>query len=116
MISGKTYFMDANDLYWQYSSLTFNGKEVMLDINIARISFQDIPVGLDNVYRFSETPIGVLASKGFWRNESTFVMINEAVEAAAYLESELTFKDNQVIVQTNDGVGRQITIVGKQMD
>jgi hypothetical protein len=88
----------------------------MFDIYVSGISFQDNPVGLDNIYRFSETPIGVLASKGFWRNESTFVMIDKVVEEAIYLESEFTFKDNQVIVQTNDYWDNPVTILGKQMD
>jgi hypothetical protein len=102
IISGKTYFYDANSLGWQFSSLTFNEKEAVSDFSIASINFPDLPIGLDNVYRFSETPVGVLASKGFWRNESTFVLIDELVGETIYIESAFTFKDNQVIVHGAD--------------
>ncbi|MFC1507246.1 serine hydrolase domain-containing protein [Thermoproteota archaeon] len=116
IISGKTYFFNANSLEWQFLSFTFNGKEALSDYSIAGISFRDIPTGLDNVYRFSETPIGVLASKGFWRNESTFVSIDELIGESMYFESEFTFKDDKVTVQTVDYWGKSVTIIGKQMD
>ncbi|MCW4043534.1 MAG: hypothetical protein NWE90_07410 [Candidatus Bathyarchaeota archaeon] len=117
IISGKTYFLDANSAGLQFFSFTFNGKEAVWDISIGGAFLGDIPIGLDNVYRFKDFgQLGVLASKGFWRNESTFVLIDELVGEAIYIESEFTFKDDKVTIQTIDYYGKSVTIFGKQLD
>jgi CubicO group peptidase (beta-lactamase class C family) len=117
IISGKTYFLDANNAGFQFFSLTFNGKDAVWDISLGGIFLEDVPIGLDNVYRFKDFgQLGVLASKGFWRNESTFVLIDELIGETIYIETEFTFKDNEVIVQADDYWGKPVTIVGKQMD
>lgn len=120
IISGKTYFLDPNSADLQFFSLTFNGKEVVSDISFGGIFLGDIPIGMDNVYRFKDFgQLGILVSKGYWRNESTFVFISEIVGETIYIESEFTFEEDKVTIQTITNRGRFTepeTIVGKRLD
>jgi CubicO group peptidase (beta-lactamase class C family) len=79
-ISGKTFLFDANEIQIKKGSITFTPgeDEARLELSIGHQTIKT-QVGLDNVFRLSETSGSLRAYKGMWENDSTFVMSYQVV-------------------------------------
>ena len=71
-ISGSIYTFDENPLGWKTLELAFEP-----DAPVAKVRLDGIPlqVGLDNLYRLSDTlPGGELLLRGHWQDEEVFIL------------------------------------------
>jgi CubicO group peptidase (beta-lactamase class C family) len=71
-VSGSTYTFGDNPLGWKILEFVFEPDE-----EVAQIILDEVPlqIGLDNIYRSSETAQGYeVLSRGRWVDESTFVI------------------------------------------
>jgi hypothetical protein len=103
-ISGKKFLLQKNDL--DFSELTFYFEES----NQCRLSIKyednllDMLVGLDEVYRVNDgikwgikSEKNIIALKGNWKDENTFIMEFHEVGEPWYLDVELEFDEDSLI-------------------
>jgi hypothetical protein len=101
-ISGKTYVFESNPIGAQTSSLTFDGGRAWSTFQNSNM--QSIPitveVGLDDVFRITPAgPAGLLAFKGYWQDEKTFVLYQQIVGQAERMMAKMTFEGDTVTIQ-----------------
>ncbi len=108
-ISGKTFYFETNPYGFKTFSLTFTpgADEALYSLNRENDShrgdteIQDAPIGLDNVYRYYlDKDNFLIAHKGQWENETTFVMNVKGFERPPQgLISRLTFEGSRVTIK-----------------
>lgn len=114
-ISGNTYLLEDNNwnydnfqLVFQpgadYAEFSYTAKET--DV----VSYQ---VGLDGVYRFTETEIGTFAAYGSWTSPQTFEITYQLIGYSNPGKWSLTFKEFAIEV-VEVGVTGEYTYSGKQ--
>jgi hypothetical protein len=73
-------------------------------------------VGLDDVFRITSAgPAGLLAFKGYWQDEKTFVLYQQIVGQAERMMAKMTFEGDTVTIQGEalmDGLSGEFS--GKQ--
>ena len=74
-------------------ALTFEGEDATLKLVFADDYILELPVGLDNVWRVSESRFGPLAAKGFWQTDDTFRVNIQHVNNAEELRVDINFGD-----------------------
>jgi CubicO group peptidase (beta-lactamase class C family) len=122
-VSGKTYAMDENRLGITSLSLTFQDeKEALFRMAAGEIQ-QEVQVGLEDVYRFSQlisfrnlVPVRV-AAKGAWESDNTFVIDSDELGNILRMRLRLTFEGNEVALKIEAPlVGVSLTLNGKQIE
>jgi CubicO group peptidase (beta-lactamase class C family) len=99
-ISGKTYSLEANNWSMDNFQLVF---EPALDSAVFSFTAKvdeaaSIQVGLDGVYRFSETESGGYAAFGTWTSPNTFEIFYQHIGYSAPTQLTLTFDLDTIIV------------------
>ena len=109
-ISGKVYGLFSPDLFQlepvmetvipgldlsvrgvQALSLTFAGEEATLALFFADGEQEELPVGLDGLYRISESRLGTIGAKGEWLTDHTFRLYVKTIGASMQLRMDMTF-------------------------
>ena len=116
-ISGLTYDIEANPLKYDNFKLDFDVAHDYADFSYTAkeedvVSYQ---VGLDNVYRISETERGSYAARGSWESPETFVIDYEQIGYSTRSTWRLTFARGGIVVEEVGVVGVQ-SYVGKAVD
>ncbi len=120
IVSGQTYILDPNPLALQSVSVTFPGEaEALLDITLnsdplhvynVRIDNpqidMEIPVGLDNIYRYSPDLFGITSgSKGVWVSDETFVIYVDNIGSTGNDRCQITFKGEKITFEYKNEIG-----------
>jgi CubicO group peptidase (beta-lactamase class C family) len=120
-ISGKTFKLDYNDLNWHTMTLSFAEKEAQLDLLTRNDRFK-LRIGLDNVFRVNSVEhygpdrllSGPLALRGFWQNNTTFIIHDQVLGQADGLEFRYTFAEDSVQIEWTTWVeGESGEMIGK---
>jgi CubicO group peptidase (beta-lactamase class C family) len=102
IISGKTYVFGSNPIGAQSSSFTFEGGRAWSTFQNSNMGSIPITaeVGLDDVFRITPAgPAGLLAFKGYWQDEKTFVLYQQIVGQAERMMAKMTFEGDTVTIQ-----------------
>ncbi|MBN2072736.1 MAG: serine hydrolase [Actinobacteria bacterium] len=106
-ISGKTYLLDSNPWNYNHFKLVFDP-----DKDYAEFSYtakqKDIvkyQVGMDSVYRLSESNGDTYAAYGYWSAPDTFVIEYELIGYCATGKWVLTFKGDEITVEETGVTG-----------
>ena len=120
-ITGKTFTMEWNATGIESMAIDFREDgTALLHLNTIA-GDHDLAVGLDGVYRISETgtwgrmPVGNRrASRGYWADDSTFHISSREIGNPLYPEEDLIFTGDAIEVKTVLlPLGREIVIRGK---
>ncbi|WP_420645389.1 serine hydrolase domain-containing protein [Candidatus Leptofilum sp.] len=113
-ISGKTYALEKNN--WNYDNfrLVFDEASDQAEFSYtARVEDTAVfKVGLDGVYRFTETKIGCMAAMGKWTAADMFELTCHQIGYTAPAQFILTFKQDEIDV-TEVGQTGSFTYSGK---
>jgi len=106
-ISGKTYSLEKNNFKYDNFQLIFDpSQNHALFSYVAKeeesASFQ---IGLDGVYRFSDTNIGQFAAYGSWISQNTFDFTFIQIGYSTETKFILTFEGNSITVEEFGVVG-----------
>jgi len=103
-ISGRTYRFGSNPLGLEAFALHFDRPDEATFTLVSRAGRFVMPVGLDAVYRFSETsPSGLAAGlKGTWRSEHEFVLRYDEIAGPNTFMLSLDFEDDRINVRLDD--------------
>lgn len=106
-ISGQTYRFGANPLGLVTFALHFDRPDEATFTLVNRAGRFVMPVGLDAVYRFSETtPSGLAAGlKGSWRSEQEFLLRYDEIAGPNTFLLHLDFEDDRINVRLDDPSG-----------
>ena len=106
-ISGQTYQFDANPLGLETLALRFDRPEEATLTLVRRGGRFVMPVGLDAVYRFSETTPSDQAAglKGTWLSEREFVLRYDEIAGPSNFILHLNFEDDRINVRLDDPTG-----------
>jgi len=102
IISGKTYVFGSNPIGAQSSSFTFEGGRAWSTFQNSNMGSIPITaeVGLDDVFRITPAgPASLLAFKGYWQDEKTFVLYQQIVGQAERMMAKKTFEGDTVTIQ-----------------
>jgi CubicO group peptidase (beta-lactamase class C family) len=106
-ISGETYALEANR--WNYDNFQFVFDP---ELEYAEFSYTakvheaaSFQVGLDGVYRFSETEIGKFAAVGTWTSPDTFEISYQQIGYSAPVKFIFTFDQDMIEVTEISLVG-----------
>lgn len=124
-ISGKVYGLFSPDLFAldpvietvipgmdvsmrgvQAISLTFSGEEAALALVFTDGQREELPVGLDGIYRVSESRLGTIGAKGEWLTDHMFRVYVKHIGASQDFRLDLTFNGTilEIIAfQAHDG-------------
>ena len=99
-ISGKTYALEANNWNRDKYQLVF---DPTLDYAVFNFTAKvdevaSIQVGLDGVYRFTETDSGDFAAFGTWTSPNTFEISYQHIGYSAPTQLILTFEQDTIVV------------------
>jgi CubicO group peptidase (beta-lactamase class C family) len=99
-ISGETYSLEANNWSMDNFQLVF---DPALDYAVFSFTAKvdevaSIQVGLDAVYRFSETESGGYAAFGTWTSPNTFEIFYQHIGYSAPIQLTLTFDLDTIVV------------------
>jgi hypothetical protein len=102
-ISGETFYFETNPYGFKTFSLTFTpgADEALFNFNGEDMEIQDALIGLDNVYRYYlDKDNYLIAYKGQWENETTFVMnVEDFGRPIIGLISRWTFEGSKVTIK-----------------
>ncbi len=114
-ISGNTYSLEGNPWGYDNFQLSFNPQEnyVVFDYS-AKDKVFHIDVGLDDVYRITESNDNSYAAKGYWIASDTFIIDYEIIGYSTKGKWTLTFTDNELAVE-EVGVTGIYTYTGKKV-
>lgn len=107
-ISGQTYRFGANPLGLETFALRFDRPDEATLTLITRAGRFVMPVGLDAIYRFSETgPSGLAVGlKGMWRSEYEFVMRFDEIAGPGNFILYLDFGGDGISFRLDDPTGQ----------
>ncbi|MCX6121257.1 MAG: serine hydrolase [Ignavibacteriales bacterium] len=116
-LSGKEYFLETNSLgLLSFTMVNGTGKEDTIKMSYEGVHTV-LPVGLDDVYRISNTskynlPAG---AKGSWTSENTFCFTYNEPSNDRLLQFQIEFKSNLVELKVSERTGLfgEITIKGR---
>ncbi len=115
-VSGKTYQFTENPVGWSNLAVVFTpgDKTAMATIDTVN-GTEQVPIGLDNVYRLSQDVTGSeIALKGDWSDAQTFVVHEIVIGDINEYDIHMEFVGNQVSVHVEETVNHQmdVTITG----
>jgi CubicO group peptidase (beta-lactamase class C family) len=119
-VSGIKYALEPNKLGLQSFVLSYeNGRECMMKVTIGKLTL-DFPVGLDGNFRIANTGISlgtnseqsVVASKGSWVNDNTFVVKFHILGDVVTQIFSMTFTGDDVALDFGNAIS-STRIVGK---
>jgi CubicO group peptidase (beta-lactamase class C family) len=115
-ISGKAYTVSANSLGIKAFALNFAENQASIKISIGDAS-QELPVGLDDVYRFTTLSQSgaVLGLKGSWSSQDTFILYLYQ-DYGSTTEVRLTFKEKGLEALVHIPLGVDETVSGMLQD
>lgn len=118
LISGKTFKFEAPQASIQSLVITFaHESEARLSVIQGNTQYE-VWVGLDNTFRTN--PISereTIALRGYWSDETTFVLDWRALSSGDRSEIVLTFTENQVEIRSQSKMtGRSERMQGKLQD
>lgn len=115
LVSGKTYEFDPNFINFRSISLTFDPMESEAQLSLAfGPKHITTSIGLDDVYRLSQSEGYLRAYKGLWENDSTFAIIYQVVDYTERGRSRITFKGETMTTVIEEGVeGIEHTLTGR---
>lgn len=113
-ISGQTYTLEVNNWNYDNFQFAFVPAQDFAEFSFTRrvhdvASFQ---VGLDGVYRYTETGIGTIAAYGDWSSPDTFEVFYQWVGYSAPDHLTITFVQDTIEV-TETSVTGSTTFLGK---
>jgi CubicO group peptidase (beta-lactamase class C family) len=120
-ISGKTYKFPGNPLNVKSLSLTLADPRPRFELEFNNrdptkpsLRFTG-PIGLDGLYRKSEpAATGIVATKGSWLNDGTFLFQRLALGAGAPVQGwTLRFDGGKINLRGNDRAGREVSVDGE---
>jgi hypothetical protein len=117
-ISGKTFVFDVNPMNFKRLSLDFVTKknEALLTLSYRDRNLQ-VPVGLDNVYRLTKAAGYLRAYRGFWENDSTFVIDYQIVDFSERGKIRVAVEADKIIVVLREEVrGSSNTLTARMKD
>ena len=106
-ISGVTYSLESNKWNYDNFKLVFAPDKDYAEFSYtAKVSDEVMfQVGLDGVYRFSETPIGSFAAHGSWIYPNSFEINYQQVGYSAPAKFVLIFEGQSITVEESGLVG-----------
>jgi len=128
-VTGKTFLLDPNPIGWESISLTFQDEEeasltLTISPDIAQElvvdplfqSQMELPVGLDNVYRFAPSEFGINAGlKGEWLSEDVFVIDYDLIGNTGQGRLQFTFEGDQFTLKFQ-GRDQPTVIINGQLE
>jgi hypothetical protein len=127
-VTGQTYILEPNPLGLESVSLVFQeSAEALLRLtrNLDEIYVDpadsnnwrdvDLPVGLENIYRFSPGPYGIpMGWKGGWKSDEDFVIYVDNIGNTGRNRIQFTFPGEGITIQIKtEGEGEVIRISGR---
>ena len=115
-ISDHTYALEPNNWNYDQFKLQFTpaGNEAIFSYT-ARVNDTAVfKVGLDGVYRFTETDIGCMAAKGSWTAPDTFELTCQQIGYTSTTRFRLTFAQDNIQV-TETGQTGTVSFGGKMV-
>lgn len=97
-ISGKTYSLGKNNWNYDNFKLVFEHNQAEFSYTSKEEDRATFTVGLDGVYRFTETEIGCIAAFGSWTAPDTFEINSQQIGYTAPTRFVLTFTGNEIEV------------------
>lgn len=99
-ISGETYLLEDNNWHNDNFLLEFEpgAAEAAFSYTTRQSDFISYKVGLDNVYRFTETTVGTFAARGSWISSETFKITYQQIGYSTPGKWILTYKDHALDV------------------
>ena len=111
-ISGKTYTLADNPFGWQ--SLAFTFQDGTDEARVLMNGTFELPVGLDNVYRFAGSPFPQ-GYRGRWENQDTFVIEDMVLGQMSQATNRIQFTGDAIrITRLDKYSGSQFDIQGAQ--
>lgn len=101
-ISGKTYDLDSNR--WKYDNFKLifdpNKDNAEFSYDAKESDFVNYLVGLDNVYKFTQTNNNTYAAVGYWKSENNFIIEYEIIGYSNRGDKwSLTFSGDKIYVE-----------------
>jgi CubicO group peptidase (beta-lactamase class C family) len=105
-ISGRTYKFDSNQFDYENISFTFqqNKKTALCKIRLKGVDYE-AEIGLDNIYRVTETGDKQLAFKGHWSDDKTFLLSYNDIGNTKRGVASITFENNVLKYLINTLIG-----------
>jgi hypothetical protein len=99
-ISGKTYALGANNWNKDNYQLVFDPTldHAVFSFTAKVDEVASLQVGLDGMYRFSETESGGFAAFGTWTSTNTFEIFYQHIGYSAPTQLILTFDQDTIVV------------------
>jgi CubicO group peptidase (beta-lactamase class C family) len=113
-ISGETYSLEANNWNYDDFQLVFEPLSDYAEFSYTAKVYDvaAFDVGLDGVYRFSESDIGSFAAVGTWTAPDTFELSYQQIGCSAPSQFILTFEQDKIDV-TEVGLTGSYTYSGR---
>lgn len=71
-------------------------------------------MGIDGIYRIIKTPYGECGTKGYWKDDQTFVLLFQFLDSGDLQTAVFTFADNQLNLQFKTAyMGAIANVAGK---
>jgi CubicO group peptidase (beta-lactamase class C family) len=114
LISGRKYRREKNPYGLGDFTFVFGTKkdEALYEFEIWGVSFS-ASVGLDNVYRFTNSKIGKIAIKGLWSAEDTITLYYHIVGGTGRGQAQFKFDGDNVNYQQDDIVWGSRSLKGR---
>lgn len=96
-IDGKTYLVTgASEVGMNSFSLRFGKKTALMEVDFFGDTV-NTEIGLDGLYRITDTSIGRIAMKGYWQDDDTFYITQQNLWSADFYTYEITFFNDDTI-------------------
>jgi CubicO group peptidase (beta-lactamase class C family) len=114
-ISGKTYEFDPNPGPFKTISLSFSEGEDEAQVRLGSGAIPiELTVGLDDMYRVTESEVYFSACKGHWESDSTFVMSFQIVDRTQRGELRIRFEGETLAIRSSNFIaGERQDFVGR---
>jgi len=117
-VSGKTYLLSDNRIGYKSMSLTFepDRQEARLDLSLGQKNIR-VRIGLDGLYRLSESEGHLRAYRGSWEDERTFLLDYQVVDHTERGSARMKFEGNTVTIWIEEVIqGLALELVGRLKD
>jgi hypothetical protein len=117
-LSGRTYHLDPSPLQWTSVSASFPpGDEGWFEIAAVGVDKTRFPVGLDGVFRLTQTPYGKMGAQGRWVDGQTFELKLLFVESGDLQTGTFTFTEEKLGLRFSTSLsGPVAALEGRRLD
>ena len=114
-ISGKTCTFSDNRLGYRSMTLSFTPGQAEADLDLSfGLKNVEAPIGLDGLYRLSESEGHLRAYRGFWEDDQTFYIDYQVVDYTERGSALLKFDENKVTVWIEEEIqGLSVELTGQ---